>query len=760
LKDLNKLSLAVIYGLGVISLLAMTCITFIQFDYDFEAFFPEGDPETEFYQDFRDKFETDNDFVIIALDNDEGIFKKDFLTLADSLTGVLKELPNVTKVISPTRFKEPRKYFGTWHTVKLMNIEDESKYERDSLNIYSKPELIGSLFSKDAKSIMIQVEHEKFLGKAACDSLSFQISEILEKTDFDGEHAVGRSIGQVYYIRLMQTEMIVFISLSVVLIVLFLFIAFRSAWGIWVPVTVVMLSIIWLLGFMQFTGKSVDLMVMILPTILFVVGMSDVVHILSKYFDELRLGKDKISALKISFKEIGLATLLTSVTTAIGFLTLLTSSIEPINDFGLYAAAGVFIAFVLAYSLLPAVLVLTPAPALTTDKFSKAFWSEKLHRGFGFLLRNKKKIFIASIVLFGISIAGMSRITVNNFLLEDLSEKDPFKQEFDYFESAFSGARPFEMALEFKEGVSPWDREALVVQDKLDRYLTEEYGVGNIISPAAIIKNAYRAIKNGDEAYYKIPESEKDLNKIIKSFDKMGAKKMLDMFYHAPKNWGRINGKVPDAGSQFFFEKEEELNNYLATELKNPYFTAKITGTARLIDLNNRTLATNMVGGLLIAFGVIALIVGFMFKSIKMVVISLIPNIFPLIVIAGVMGWSGINLKVSTSIVFTIAFGIAVDDTIHFMTKLRLELAKGRTLPYALKRTFIGTGKAIIVTSLILCGGFLTLIGSDFLSVFYIGLLISITLAMAVLADLFLLPLLILWFYGKKPEKNLPEHSS
>ncbi len=160
-----------------------------------------------------------------------------------------------------------------------------------------------------------------------------------------------------------------------------------------------------------------------------------------------------------------------------------------------------------------------------------------------------------------------------------------------------------------------------------------------------------------------------------------------------------------------------------------------------------------MLGGLAIAFAVIALIVGFMFKSIKMIFISLIPNIFPLLMIAGVMGWSGIGLKVSTSIIFTIAFGIAVDDTIHFLTKLRLELAKGKSLPYAIKRTFIGTGKAIIVTSLILCGGFLTLIGSDFLSVFYIGLLISITLLMAVLADLFLLPLLIFWFYGKSHKK-------
>jgi len=478
--------------------------------------------------------------------------------------------------------------------------------------------------------------------------------------------------------------------------------------------------------------------------------MSDVVHILSKYFDELRLGKEKIAALKIAFKEIGLATLLTSITTAIGFLTLLTSSIQPINDFGVYAAAGVFIAFILAYSLLPAVLVLTDPPKLITERDSKAYWTKKLHIAFGYLLRHKGKFLTASILLFIFGITGMSKISVNNYLLEDLSEDDPFKKEFTYFEESFSGARPFEMALTFKEGASPWELESLKAQDKLDMYLQDVYGVGNLISPASVVKNANRASNKGSREFYKIPETEKELEKIVSNFDKFGAKKMLDMFYNEPKNWGRINGKVPDLGSSVFFEKEQALNKFLNSELENPYFTAKITGTARLIDLNNRTLATNMIGGLLIAFGVIALIVGFMFKSIKMVLISLVPNIFPLLIIAGVMGWTGIDLKVSTSIVFTIAFGIAVDDTIHFMTKLRLELAKGRTLPYAVKRTFIGTGKAIIVTSLILCGGFLTLIGSDFLSVFYIGLLISITLAMAVLADLFLLPLLIFWFYGKK----------
>ncbi len=744
------------------------CILFLEFDYNFESFFPEGDPETEFYQDFRDKFETDNDFVIIALENEAGIFNHDFLVEIDTLTEELKRLPNVTQVISPTQIKEPIKTAFGFIQAPLIRVDQPEVYSYDSLKIFSRPELVGSLFSKDGNALMLQVVHTKFLAKDLCDSLSYGVSELLATHSFDNSHAVGRAIGQVYYIDLMQKETFVFVTLSIVLIILFLLIAFRSWWGVWVPITVVLLAIVWILGLMQATGKEIDLMVMILPTILFVVGMSDVVHILSKYFDELRSGKEKIPALKIAFKEIGLATLLTSVTTAIGFLTLLTSSIEPINDFGIYSAAGVLLAFVLAYTLLPAVLVLTPAPKVTSNEHSTTFWTKQLHAAFGFLLRNKKTIVVLSIIVAVVSSYGLSKITVNNYLLEDLSENDPFKKEFDYFEDAFAGARPFELALEFHEGVSPWDLEVLKVQDKLDHYLENTYGAGNLMSPVAIIKNAYRSLNGGKDEYFRLPETEKELQKVTKSLGKFGSQKLIDQFYYneravlkaqgidslqllgEKKNWGRINGKVPDSGSTIFFQKEDSLNTFLAEELQNPYFIARITGTARLIDLNNRTLATNMISGLAIAFAVIALIVGIMFKSVKMIVISLVPNIFPLLVIAGVMGLSGIGLKVSTSIIFTIAFGIAVDDTIHFLTKLRLELAKGKSLPYAIKRTFIGTGKAIIVTSLILCGGFLTLIGSDFLSVFYIGLLISITLLIAVLADLFLLPLLIFWFYGKK----------
>lgn len=171
---------------------------------------------------------------------------------------------------------------------------------------------------------------------------------------------------------------------------------------------------------------------------------------------------------------------------------------------------------------------------------------------------------------------------------------------------------------------------------------------------------------------------------------------------------------------------------------------------AYLIDKNNEHLATDLMSSLLVAFAVIGVIMGAIFKSVRMVLITMVPNMLPLILIGGVMGFTGIDLKVSTSIIFTIAFGIAVDDTIHYVSKLRMELNKGKSLLYALKRTSISTGKAIVLTSLILISGFIALVFSNFASTFYIGLLVSLTLVFAVLADLFLLPVLIFVFYRKK----------
>ena len=745
--NVRKISLRVLVAISGFTLVAFWLVGQLGFDYDFEKFFPKGDPESDFYFDFREHFGTDNDFMLIALENDAGIFEQDFLTRADALVDSLEQTEYIETVLSPTRFPDHRMVFGSLVKKDLIRINEPQNYAIDSARVYSLPGISGSLVSHDAKAICIQIQHQQFLDKDGCDSLAQSVTHVLDQFEFDSEHAMGRAIGQGVYVEMMKWEMVLFISLSMALIVTFLIVAFRSAWGVWVPLTVVMLSITWTMAITKLLGQEIDLMMAILPTILFVVGMSDVVHILNRYFEELRGGQEKLPALKVAFKEVGIATFLTSLTTAIGFLTLLTSTIEPIRNFGVYTAIGVFVAYLLAYSLLPAVLVLSKTPPLLSDRPQNDFWTRRMHAWCRWTLRNRKGVLIGSVVVLALGAWGTSRVYVDNYMLEDLREDHFLKQEFKYMSDKFAGVRPFELALTYDTAaVDPLGVPFLTSMEKLDSYLQAEYGVGNLMSPARLVQFANQARNSGKLAYLNVPTDPRDLRRLTKLMERSGEGGVtpLGYFIDRDKGYVRIRGQVADTGRKHYDRKNEELTAWLASELADAPFGTKVTGTAHLIDVNNDMLSINMIKGLGIAFIIIALIVGIMYRSVTMVLISLVPNMLPLILISAIMGFCGIYLKVSTSIIFTIAFGIAVDDTIHFLSKFRIQLAKGRTWQYALKRTYLSTGKAIVVTTLILCAGFITLVFSDFLGTFYIGLLISLTLAFAVLSDLFLLPVLII----------------
>ena len=748
-RRISWLTITVVIVLTLLSFLLASRLTF---DYDFEKFFPKNDNESDFYFDFRESFRTDNDFVLVGIKNEAGVFNSEFMQRFDSLATALSELDNVDAVFSPTTFEEPIfPGFGPPFFRPILNIDDEERLQQDSARVLSRPEYVGFFFSPDGKSVGLQVLHKEFLNKESCDTLGFEIQELVYNGGFDEAHAIGRCIGQDIYIKTMQWEMIIFIAVSMVLITIFLFIAFRSGWGIVVPLTVVLLAISWNLGVMYVLGQQIDLMLTILPTIMFVVGMSDVVHIVSKYFEELRSGQPKMDALKVTFKEIGAATFLTSLTTAIGFLTLMTSSISPIANFGLYTAIGVFLAYILAFSLLPSILVLKKTPKLASLDPRKVFWSTTLHRGFGWTIRNKGLILVSSTVLILVCAYGISKVEVNNYILEDLKEDHFLKQEFNYFADNFAGARPFELAITYTDSTKMFDLETLKKVERIEEYLRTDYGSGGLISPVSIFSAMHRSNHGGSDEQYRLPDTQREVDKFVKQMTRLGERNPLEVVCNPEDSYSRIFGKCPDIGKIEYDKKNAAFYAFLESEFDDLPFEATLTGTGHLIDLNNSQLSSTMLQGLAIAFIVVALITMIMFKSWKMTLISLIPNVLPLVMIAAIMGYFGIYLKASTAIIFSIAFGIAVDDTIHFLSKYRIMLSKGASNLYALKRTYISTGKAIVVTSLILIAGFISLIFSDFLGTFYIGLLISLTLLFAVLADLFLLPVLIILFF--KPKK-------
>jgi predicted RND superfamily exporter protein len=354
-----------------------------------------------------------------------------------------------------------------------------------------------------------------------------------------------------------------------------------------------------------------------------------------------------------------------------------------------------------------------------------------------------------------------STIRVNNYMLEDLENDHFLKKEFRFVEEKFSGARPFEMAIQLDQNADLWNPQVLHVLDSLDQFLRNQYGVGAMISAPALIKSANKSLNGGQEGYYSIPDS-LDIVAIQKLLRRKEFAEAFALVYHDETKTLRYTGKVGDLGRDYFEKKNSELKQF-TDQFQNAGMTFRVTGTAHLIDYNNAYLVENMLFDIILSILAVALVVGLMFGSLRTALLTLIPNVIPLAGIAAFMALAGIDIKISTSIIFNIAFGIAVDDTIHFMGKLKLLQMRGYRKNYAVKRTFISTGKAIILTTLILCAGFVSLIFSSFMGTFYVGLLVTLTLLMALVADLLYSPVLVLTF-GKdkklKPPKNhqaLPE---
>ncbi|MDX5435874.1 MAG: MMPL family transporter, partial [Pontibacter sp.] len=316
-----KLSYLVLLSVALLTAVSIYFASRLRFDYNFDNFFPKGDPDLAYYFSYRYKFGNDNDYILIGLDNQgTSLFDRQFLTKVDSLTSFMQRQPHVEAVLSPTTVKSPViEQFG-YFEIPYLHVGVPDRYPQDSLNIYSSKELIGTLFSEDATAVSLFVQTTDNLSTGASDTVRAALNNKLEQLQLQEQHVAGKALAQSVFVEKMKIELAIFMSASIVLVIFFLWITFRTAWGVLVPLVVVLLSVLWGMGVMGLFNKPIDLMTVLLPTIMFVVGMSDVIHIMSRYVTEIGNGMPKLDALKLTVKEVGLATFLTSLTTAIGFL--------------------------------------------------------------------------------------------------------------------------------------------------------------------------------------------------------------------------------------------------------------------------------------------------------------------------------------------------------------------------------------------------------------------------------------------------------
>ncbi|MBK6523588.1 MAG: MMPL family transporter, partial [Sphingobacteriaceae bacterium] len=430
--------------------------------------------------------------------------------------------------------------------------------------------------------------------------------------------------------------------------------------------------------------------------------------------------------------------------------SLLFSSITPIKDFGIYTSIGVVIAFILSYTFLPALLYFFTPKKLVTVHGTNNKTTNVMRNGLFWIFRNQKTILVITAVVMVLSVIGMFKIKVNNILLEDLSDKIKIKRDFNFFDENYSGVRPFEVQITLKDKTKKvWDRDVLLEINKVDEFIKKEYGAGFILSLPQIVKSIHRSM--GDS--YSMP-NDTDYVAIKEAIVDNKKNRDLKQLINADGDQTKISAKTPDMGSSLIAEHNKNLFVFIEKNVNKNLLEFNITGTAHLMDRNNEYMVSNMTQGFAFSVIIIAFLTFFLHRSWRMVLVFVLPNLIPLVIIAGLMGYMGIELKAATSLVFSIAFGIATDDTIHFISRLKIELGYGKSLIYAFKRTYFETGKPIILTTFILLGGFMTLMTSNFQSTYYFGFLICITIIVAVLADIFLLPVLLFLIYRKTKPKE------
>jgi len=420
----------------------------------------------------------------------------------------------------------------------------------------------------------------------------------------------------------------------------------------------------------------------------------------------------------------------------------------PIRTFGLYAALGVLFTYLITVAILPnALLRLSPArfgdPRAVENL---AIW-DRLLRFIDRWTYQRPRAIALGMGLILLTCGWLAtRVPTDTHLIEDIGQNSPIRASMEFFEEQSFGLRPFELGIHLKhDSLRLTDRAVLVEMAKIQDYLRRKADFGPFLSMASLVEQAHYAYHGQRPAYRKIPQDQQQIDDYLNLLRSRNGEQLLRQVVSEDGQMGRISSRLPDIGTNAFEKIYQGLNQYFAAEGDTSLFSYRPTGHAYLTENNLVYVRRSLIGGLGIAFVVVGFIMGLLFRSWRMLLISMLPNVIPLLLTGGVMGLFGITLTASTSLVFVIAFGVAVDDTIHFLTRYQLEKNRGASQNEAIRQTLLGTGKAMIITSIVLLAGFVMLLASDFGGTYNTGLFTGLTILFALFADLLLLPILLRW---------------
>ncbi|MBK8669526.1 MAG: MMPL family transporter [Saprospiraceae bacterium] len=740
------------YRTAIISIFVLFAIisgyytTQLKFGFSFEQFFPKGDPDLEFYKNFAKDFESDDSFLLIGIENKPTVFDSSFLSRFHELSLELRNIDYITKVQSLTMIESPvRTPFGI-STIPLIHMDNPSYYEQDKKTVTQDARFVYNLIDSNATSLVIAAKTKENIDMAESRVLTDSVDSLINKFGFSSHaHILGRAYFQRELVDFQIREIIMAFIASLVLVTLIMILIYRRPIGILIALGSIALGLLLFTGYLGFTGTELNAISALFPVIMLIVGSSDVIHIFSKYVDELNHGRDKELAMQVTIKEIGMATFMTSFTTAIGFASLMTSRLQTISDFGWSAAIGVMIAYVTVIFFTTSLLSLYDKEKIIKENYHHSRWDAILGKIFFINDKKQKNIFTITILLMLVFIAGITQISTNYNIENNLPRGAKVTEDFKFFESNYAGFRPLEFAITSKTDEKADDFKILQEVDKLEEKVKSTGVIKSSLSLATIYRSINKMNHANSDSFYVFPESEEDFNASKKLIDNVISEES-NILVNESKTKTRISARITDIGADKIKALGTELDHWVDTHIDTSLISVRRTGTGLILDKNAEYVTTNLLQGIVISILIIALLMGFLFGSFKMLIIALIPNLIPLFFAGAVLGYFGIELDAGVAIMFTIIFGIAVDDTIHFLTRFKICIASGLSQKEAIRKTIFETGKAIIFTSVILFFGFFTMIFSVNPPTFTVGILISVTLFSALICDLLLLPALIMRF--------------
>ncbi len=727
----------------VLSLISLTLIPQIKVAFNFEQFFPTGDDDLEFFKSFIEEFEADDNFLLIAVEHHPSVFDTSFLQQISELAkDIKKEVPYVKFVQSlPDHKYAAMTPFGPT-SIPALHIHDQDRLVQDSVKIMQDEQVLYSMINEKgtAAGIIVKTQNEVLMDESH--EIMDALYGLFDRHGISDYHMVGRPYFQSALAKIQMREIILSTIVSGILISIVMILLFRKWVSIFIALGSITVGLIIFFGLLSIMGRELSLMSALYPVLMLIVGTSDVVHIMSKYHDELRKGQARREALRITIRQIGMATLLTSLTTAAGFATLLSSRILPIREFGINSAIGVLIAYIVVIGFTCPLMSFFTKEQMIPPARKKDRWRAILDWAYNFSISQRKWISWTSILLLFVFIYGITKVHTNYDLYTNLPQNVKISDDFLYFEKEFAGFRPLELAGTLQGDHSIYDYKVISEIAKAEDYLKSHEEIQTAFSLGSVTKGINQLLKNNAPGSYTMP-AEADYRKIRRMLARLpsiGA----DVLISKDKRKTRVSSKVKDVGAQNIKAMSMKIDDWISQNIDPSVITFRQTGTGLLLDKNSEFVRESLTQGLLIALVIVSVLMGFLFRNWKMLFLALVPNIIPLLFAAALIGYTGIALEAGVSIVFAIIFGIAVDDTIHFLSKYKLAKDEyGGDVEKAMLVTFRECGKAIIFTTIILFFGFLVLLFSNNQPSVVIGMLISVTLLSALIADLTILPVLI-----------------